>query len=98
MTKRATLTIDLSLPDGIGDAPQSRQDEEDVVLVRVGHPVEEDPDDNGVEASAEDEDRDAANDFDDVAEAHREDGVANAVRDHHVADVVHAPAASHVSL
>ena len=92
------LTIDLSLPDGVGDAPQRRQDEEDVVLVGVRHPVEQDSNDDDVEAGAEDEDGDAAEDLDDGAEAHREDGVAHAVGDHHVADVVHAPTASDVSL
>jgi len=61
-------------------------------------PVEEDADDDDVEAGAENENGNAAKNFDDGAEPHREDGVEHAVGDHHVAHVVNAPPAGDVRL
>ena len=92
------LTINLSLPNSVGHPPQCRNDEEDVVIVRVWHPVEEDSDDDDVEASSKDKNWNPSKDLDDGAKSHGEDGIKHAVGDHHVADVVHTPTASDVSL
>ena len=54
------LTIDLSLPDRVGHAPEGGQQKEGPALVRVGHPCEEVGNDTGIDGGAQDEDRQAA--------------------------------------
>ena len=50
------LTINLGLPDGIGDAPESGQNVEEVGLLGVGGPGEEHDDDDEVDQSSAKED------------------------------------------
>ena len=92
------FTVDLGLPDSVGDAPQTGQDKEDVLLVGVGRPLEEDDDHDDIDDGAADEDGGAAHVLDEGAEAQRADGVASAVADEHVADVLHTERAGDKAL
>ena len=51
------LTIDLRLPDGVGDAPESGDHEEDDFFIRVRHPDVHGRDQPDVDGGSEDEDR-----------------------------------------
>ncbi len=86
------------MPDRVSNSPQRCQYKENVILIWIWHPVEQDSDHNDVEASAEDEDRNPSDDLDDCAEPHGEDCITNAVSDHHVTHVVNAPSACNESL
>ena len=86
------------MPDRVSNSPQGCQYKENVILIWIWHPVEQNSDHNDVEASAEDEDRNPSDDLDDCAEPHGEDRITNAVSDHHVTHVVNAPSACNESL
>ena len=95
---KVALTVDLRLPDSIGHAPEGGQDVEEVGLVGVGGPIEEDDDDGGVDEHAKDEDGHAPHVLDDEAEAEGAERVGGAVCHQDEAHVLHAVRAGDVAL
>ena len=91
------LTVNLRLPDGVCHTPEAGQDVEDVRLLRVGRPREEDGDAGDVDECAHEEDGHAADLLDDVAEAEGANGIANAEHDDDVADVLNSVGARDVA-
>ena len=92
------LTVDLGLPDRVGHAPEGGQDVEEVGLLGVRRPREEDDDDGGVDEHAKDEDGHAPHVLDDEAEAEGAEGVGGAVGHQDEAHVLHAVRAGDVAL
>ena len=92
------VTVDLSLPNGIRNAPKSGHDIKYVVFLRVWHPRVEHEDADQVDDGAHEEDGHAANLLDDETEAEGADGVAHAEHDDHPAEVLHSVSAANVGL
>ena len=88
--KCEVLTVDLRLPDRVGHAPERGQDVEEVGLVRVWRPREEDDNDGGVDEHAKDKDGHSADVLDDKAEAEGAERIGGAVRHQDKAHVLHA--------
>ena len=96
--KLVKLTIDLGLPDGIADAPEPGNGEEDEGRVRVGPPVEEHEDEGGVDAAAEHHQGHSAHVLHQRPEHQGAEGVHHAEADHHVAHLRDAQGTAHVRL
>ena len=88
----------MDLPDGVGHAPERRDDVEHGTLARVRRPEKECCRGDHVDHGAEDEDGKRSETFDEGAKDAGGDGVRHAVADEHQAEFVQAPRAGHVGL
>lgn len=93
-----SLTAHLSLPDGVADAPQSRYGEEQLGVVGMGSPHDQDPYEYRVDDEAQRHQRQPPDVLHNGAEQQRAYCVDHAKAYHHVPDGRNAQGAGHVRL
>lgn len=92
------VTVNLRLPNGVADSPQTGYGEEYMRCVRMRSPVHQDADNNRVNQEAQEHERESARILHERAEEQRAYRVHHAETDHHVADAGDAQCARDVSL
>lgn len=92
------LTVNLCLPDGISQAPQAWEHEEDNFVVWVRPPVDEGDNDSDIYYRSYDEDGNTTHHLYHRAKGDGAYGVTHPEADHHIANHVNAQPARHVRL
>lgn len=96
--EQTVQAVDLRLPHGIADAPQSGHGIENDGIVGIGSPEQLHGDQSEVDDGAENDDGCAADVLHHGAKQDRAEGVDHAEADHHKADLVHTKGAGHIGL
>ena len=91
-------TVDLSLPNGVGETPECGDDEVDERLCGIRSPEEEGEEQSEINDGAQDEDGNAPQFLDGRPAGDRSHRVGHSVTDHHETDVLNPPRTRNESL